>query len=363
GDPTLYERYWKEVAGDKATIVIPGWQTLSYFSNLRNLCWFMEPELEAQIIRLHRVVGNAVTEGRHLVVGTGVTQLFQAALHALSHESQSQDDRPLSVVAATPYYSFYKNAVEYMQSRLYKWAGHVSSFNGEGPYVEVVTSPNNPDGFMRKPVIKNQSGGGAIVYDFAYYWPQYTPITSPADHDIMLFTASKITGHAGMRIGWALVKNKEVAERMTQFVVMSSIGVSKDSQLRGAKLLEVVSDGAETAAVSENGDTLFEFGHQVMAERWRRLREVVKKNGLFSIPEFPSAFCNYFKKSFKAQPAFAWLKCEGDVEDCEGLFKENNILIRGGRHFGVNSRFVRISMLDRDENFKLFIKRLAQIHH
>lgn len=64
--------------------------------------WFMERELDVQIRALHAVVGNAITEGRHIVVGTGSTQLYQAALYALSSPEQSE---PTSVISAAPYYS------------------------------------------------------------------------------------------------------------------------------------------------------------------------------------------------------------------------------------------------------------------
>lgn len=75
---------------------------MSYFSDVRNLCWFLEPEFAKEVTRLHNVVGNAITQNRHIVVGTGSTQLFQAALYALS---SSGGIEPISVVSATPYYS------------------------------------------------------------------------------------------------------------------------------------------------------------------------------------------------------------------------------------------------------------------
>lgn len=103
----MYEKYWQKV-GDKTTIVIPGWQSLSYFSDVGNLCWFLEPEFAKEVVRLHKVVGNAITENHHIVVGTGSTQLFQAALYALSSQDASE---PISVVSAAPYYSVSVNII------------------------------------------------------------------------------------------------------------------------------------------------------------------------------------------------------------------------------------------------------------
>lgn len=97
----MYEKFWKKM-GKKATIVIPGWRYMSYLSGGQSLCWFLEPDLCQQILRLHRVVGNAITEGRYIVVGTGSSQLILAALYALSSPNSSQ---PTNVVSAIPYYS------------------------------------------------------------------------------------------------------------------------------------------------------------------------------------------------------------------------------------------------------------------
>lgn len=97
----MYETFWKKM-GKKATVVIPGWRSMSYYSKGQSLCWFLEPDLCEQILRLHRVVGNAITEGRYIVVGTGSSQLILASLYALSSPDSSQ---PTDVVSAAPYYS------------------------------------------------------------------------------------------------------------------------------------------------------------------------------------------------------------------------------------------------------------------
>lgn len=102
GDPVVFEEYWKKMC-ESCTVVIKGWELMSYLSDMSNVCWYMLPEMKEAIKRLHHVVGNAVTEDRYIVVGNGATQLLQGAVFALSpSEANSQ---PINVVAAVPYYS------------------------------------------------------------------------------------------------------------------------------------------------------------------------------------------------------------------------------------------------------------------
>lgn len=97
----MFEPFWKEV-GDKATVVIPGCQKMSYFSDPHNLCWFLEPEFASEALRLHRIVNNAVTDARHIIVGVGSTQLVHATLFALASPEARQ---PVNVISPAPYYS------------------------------------------------------------------------------------------------------------------------------------------------------------------------------------------------------------------------------------------------------------------
>ena len=98
------------------------------------------------------------------------------------------------------------------------------------------------------------------------------------------------------------MKDVEVAKRMVKFIELSTIGVSKDSQLRAAKVLEVVSDSSEQAGGSEYPESFFHFSHAVMTERWRLLREAVKDSGLFSLPKFSPAHCSFFDNNLGTQP-------------------------------------------------------------
>lgn len=88
--------------GDKTTLVLSGWQSISYFSDTKSHCWFLEPRFANAVTRLHNLVGNAQTRNYHIVVGTGSTQLIQAALYALS---PSDAPEPMSIVSAAPFYS------------------------------------------------------------------------------------------------------------------------------------------------------------------------------------------------------------------------------------------------------------------
>ncbi|XP_062193819.1 tryptophan aminotransferase-related protein 2-like [Phragmites australis] len=354
GDPTMFEAFWRET-GDAAEIVIPGWQTMSYFSDVTNVCWFLEPGFDHEVRRLHRLVGNAVVDGYHVLVGTGSTQLFMAALYALSPAGA---DEPMSVVSTAPYYSSYPAVTDFLQSGLFRWAGDANSFKGD-TYIELVCSPNNPDGSIREAVLASVTG--KTVHDLAYYWPQYTPISKRAGHDIMLFTVSKSTGHAGTRIGWALVKDRGIAQKMTKFIELNTIGVSKDSQLRAAKVLRAVSDGYELAEAKE-AHRLFDFGRRKMVQRWDMLREAAAASGTFSLPEETSGYCNFTKEMASTNPAFAWLRCDReDVEDCASFLRSHKILTRSGSQFGADPRFVRVSMLDRDDAYDIFVKRLSSL--
>lgn len=313
------------------------------------------------MVRLHKLVGNAVTQDRFIVVGAGSTQLIQAVFYATSPLNASE---PVSVVSAAPYYSSYPLFAKYLKSGLYEWGGDAHKFKGNKPYIEIVTSPNNPDGSIRKAVV-NDKQAGILIHDLAYYWPQYTSISSPADHDIMLFTVSKCTGHAGTRLGWALVKDEEIVKKMMEFMIINTIGVSKESQVRGAKILQVVADTHKYnrgSSKSEESNAFFEHSHNLMANRWKLLSNAVNQSKIFSLPQFPSGECAFSGRTFATQPAFAWVKCEGEIDDCERFLREHKISTKGGKQFGDSPKYARISVISREQVFEKLVDRISSIN-
>lgn len=102
---------------------------------------------------------------------------------------------------------------------------------------------------------------------------------------------------------WAVVKSEAVARKMVKFMEITTIGVSKEAQLRAANILEIIS---LSCSQSDNKprelENFFEHSHRLMAERWKKLRDVIKNNHLFHVPKFPIQYCNFTKDHKEAYP-------------------------------------------------------------
>lgn len=88
---------------------------------------------------------------------------------------------------------------------------------------------------------------------------------------------------------------------MTKFIELNTIGVSKDSQLRAAKVLKAVSDSCEQETSLE-GESFFKYSYEIMVQRWKQLRAAVEGNGLFTLPKFSPAFCTFFSQETEPLP-------------------------------------------------------------
>ncbi|XVE55104.1 hypothetical protein DITRI_Ditri03aG0134000 [Diplodiscus trichospermus] len=316
-----------------SALVVAGWHRMSYTFNDNT---FVSKELERLIRKLHTIVGNAITENRFIIFGAGSTQVLNAAAYALSPENSSS---PAGVVASVPYYALYKEQVEYFSSEKFKFQGDAYTWGnrseGSTNMIEFVTSPNNPDGRLNKAILHGHNV--QTIYDRAYYWPHFTPITAAADEDLMVFTLSKLTGHAGSRFGWAVIKDENVFNKMIIHMKENSMGVSKDSQLRAFKLLKTVLEG--------EGKEIFEFGYQIMKSRWEKLIRALSLSNRFSLQKINPQYCTFYNKVREFSPAYAWVKCERkEDKDCYAVLKVANITGRQGSIFGAEDHYVRLSL-------------------
>ena len=80
-----------------SAVVVSGWHRMGNTFTDRPV---MSRELERHIRILHALVGNVYTEGKFILLGTGSTQLLNAAVHAFSPDNSSD---PAKVVASIPF--------------------------------------------------------------------------------------------------------------------------------------------------------------------------------------------------------------------------------------------------------------------
>ncbi|ONH90218.1 hypothetical protein PRUPE_8G041300 [Prunus persica] len=369
GDPLFLEPFWMQHAS-KSALVVAGWHRMSYTSADQS---YISAELERHIRKLHAIVGNAVTGGRYIVFGAGSTQLLNAAVHALSSHNSSSSSSPansinmctcvdlllwwvIPVYIKSPIEMYYQIQMEFFRSMDYVFRGDASllqNISDATNVIEFVTSPNNPDGQLNKANV--QGPNAKAIYDRVYYWPHFTAIPTPANDDIMIFAISKLTGHAGSRFGWAVVKDESVFQKMTMYTLIDSMGISRDAQLRALKILNVVLEGG--------GKDFFEFGYNTMRKRWEKLRNILSVSNRFSLQKFAPKHCTFFKKTREPSPAYAWVKCEREEDkDCYAVLQEEaNVYGLRGSQFGAEDRFVRLALLRSQDDFDLLLQRLNQL--
>ncbi|TKY45999.1 Tryptophan aminotransferase-related protein 4 [Spatholobus suberectus] len=343
GDPTFLEPFWMKNAASSA-IVVAGWHRMSYEFSEGSL---ISEELKGHIRNVHASVGNAITDGKYIIFGAGATHLLNAAVHALSSNASSS---PAKVVASIPYYPVYKEQTEFFKSEDYKFNGDTSMWKNDtsnSTFIELT-------GIMKKAVLQGQFV--KTIHDLAYYWPHFTPILAPADEDLMIFTLSKLTGHAGSRFGWAIIKDEAVYKRMLTYMDLSTYGVSRETQLRVLKLLKVVLSG--------NGRAIYEFGYNTMKNRWTRLSKVLAQSKRFSTQNLKPQYCSFSQQIRTPYPAFAWLKCETSIlenRSCYEVLKAVNITGRVGSLFGADNRFVCLSLVRSEDDFDLLLRQINKL--
>jgi hypothetical protein len=192
----------------------------------------------------------------------------------------------------------------------------VSRKSADG-FIEFVTSPNNPDAHLYEPVL---GGSAAAIVDHAYYWPHFTHIPAPADEDVMMFTMSKLSGHAGSRFGYERTHSTCVRTPGWQSsgptpgitsCCAAQVGADqglerrqegkrvRSTQHHGRIAGHPAADAADRKvmlATLRGEEDIFAFGHCVMRTRWRRLNAVVSQSRRISLHKMAPAYCTDFKR-------------------------------------------------------------------
>jgi len=276
--------------------------------------------LEDALRKTHQKFNNANTDNKHFVLGNGAIQIILASLYSI----QKQQDRLLNVHAQPPYWVRFKELTDVVSTKLH-WT---NTHPGYSDCIEIKAIPNNPDNIVK--TIQNTAE--FLITDLCYNWHQYTEPKN-YDEDLMVFSLSKMTGHAGSRIGWAWVKDKELAALMNRYIEITVGGISLDSQMKTLEILRSV-----------NYDYVFYKAEKILQNRWDKFLKVSK----------------LFQKEYEVinqSGMFIWCKAKsGKGTD---LFKQlAQVLGVSGINFGVDDSYVRLNLGCNEKDFSAFIDNL-----
>jgi aspartate/methionine/tyrosine aminotransferase len=345
----MYQQYWEQVKveqSDTTIEIIPSYRTGYEFTSEtlidgQNNPYSIGVVLNKAIRTLHDVAGNAETKDYTIVLGSGGTQLIAAATWAFTQLANQQGIPTVEVFAKTPYYGGYKG-----------WANtypSVTRFNDSyvqpdpTRIIEFVNVPRNPTGSVN--FTAHYSASKYIAHDMVYYWPSLLePKTLiKAKENVMIFSLSKLSGHAATRFGWALVKDPKVASLMAAFIGHVMIHTSIEGQFRALRVIQHISDQP----------SFFTYIRTKMQKRWEQLLAVFNEKDpqqqKYAVESVPGQF-------------YVWLHCKQPNVNCYDFLYKHHIVGWEGQDFGIKEKglYVRMEMVVRDSTFSLILKRLRE---
>mmetsp|Transcript_45308 Transcript_45308/g.114068 ORF Transcript_45308/g.114068 Transcript_45308/m.114068 type:complete len:482 (+) Transcript_45308:94-1539(+) len=365
GNPLVFQEYWEEHDGHPCTQTPANYRS----SYDRGLDTSSEPQILESVVRdLHRAVGNADPDNHTLVFGLGSTQVMAAAMYAFAELMNVTD-----VLVAAPFYSGYAGQVLSTLSlpslKQLRW--NPAADPTKPSTMQIMTLPNNPDG-NRFDAASAAADASRLVYDMPYNWPQFTRhFRSPAPFPaaMKIFSASKLTGHAGSRLGWALVKDPNIAAKMKEYIHKDTLGLSVDGWLRVRNVLAYMDKQTPptSAPLQASGSPRSPFApnpalpffvatQQAMTARFQALADIFKcelgrKNGFLLDNKCASYPCG----------AYAWVKCPAGYS-CSKLFQaKGNLTGSPGPAYGAPDEYLRLTLMMRSVEIEQLLERVRAV--
>eukprot|EP01084_Bolivina_argentea_P100042 179715_1 len=345
GQPFLFQEYWssKSQNNEISPINIPidyrvpfDWRTRGVFYPTQNDT--LGEKLSQLIRRVHRKYHNVDIDNKYIVFGVGASQLTTGAYVAWSRIRGEQ------IIAwnEVPYYYEYptrcRGASIYHCTYAYNSSNNLPDDNDL--IREIVTVPNNPDGFDRDNVYKNQS---SYAFDLVYYWPHFYESNDdlePKSAPLSLFSLTKLSGHAATRFGWGIVDSQQLADEINRYVYESVMQISIESLRRAYHILSYI---------EKNGDDFFDFIRQRLKERWQIFQNILSDQN------------NYILRG-KVGTQYGWIECVNKTSDDEisQLFQSYGINPMAGNQFG-QAGYVRFNLCEFEGNFKIIMDRFKRL--
>jgi len=268
-------------------------------------------------------------------LGNGATQLIGASVYAFCSVYQTK----FTVFAKVPYYGDYQTACQYFPQCCDFTTNETMTDNMMPSVIEFVTHPNNPDGQPREKHYKNCNN---TIYDLVYYWPHLSPSMNfdSSSGTISLWSMSKAVGAAGTRFGWAITKDRAIANAMSQYIGFTISMISLDSAHRALRLLNLLG--------SSEGNNLVAWVKTKFVSRWQILTNFFDKYE----NELP------FTLAGTSDVWYMWIQCKNNT-DCPQLLYGYGISTSAGNYFGSTSNYARLQLAVSDYTFD---KLVAYLH-
>jgi aspartate/methionine/tyrosine aminotransferase len=161
-----------------------------------------------------------------VIITNGAKQALSAVFYAIKKQGKQ------SVGVRNPYWALLKPLAE---------ANGLKFITDKNKDFEsyLCVAPENPTNFMptmeamKLDETKLKDLGIPFIHDGAYFTRTYLPPSFSLEviGDVQIYSASKMFGLSGIRLGWVVCKNKEFYSLIKEYVEMMTVGVSTISQV------------------------------------------------------------------------------------------------------------------------------------
>lgn len=174
-----------------------------------------------------------------IVVATGAKQALLAAIYAY-RQTKGGGGNPMTVVHRRPYWPSHRTLAELAGCA---WATDGDVSENE---IRVNTTPNNPDGSI--------DNATCDIWDAAYAHRMYGwSVEDTPGHETAVYSAAKLLGVSGDRVGWLVTDNPEIARIAAAYIESTTSGVSIYSQEKVAQILERIREKPKDAEEAYDG--------------------------------------------------------------------------------------------------------------
>lgn len=328
-------------------------------------CWIRE---------LHKSAGNVnlpYLEDRQaaLVHGAGVSELLVATILSVAVQFPQKDRQPIVTAHATPYYAVMKQVTKSpVLQHVVQWVEPSEVMAGKHagrPLIVVAIVPGNPIGNIEPGLLagcRTESDSSLACFgsptkfisDHSYLWPclmtnraetssnetewDWTLPVTPKSSSALLFGLSKLSGHAGIRHGWAWITDCRLASSVRRTLWELGTSLSAAAVVQSTRVIAAI----------VSGENFHSWCQQEMDLRWSKLHAQLSGNN------------TSFRILSERRSPTALIQCPAG-SDCAELLYRAGILATSGVEFGSSRNTARIS-LGRDESqFQEMLAKFASL--